>query len=218
MALYIKDGYSSYNEREVFELPVRKLLDKNPGNFAKLTEDTLEFILGYLMEEPSPFNTFRHDLEKSVRVLRNCGLFVVHLDHITIQTPIYRDNPCFEQCHIYCNETLDLILKLGIPAKVGYSLWELENGMEDDEKLKMLELPHRWAAARGPWPEQSETNMCEARLSLCMQCVYESLLQLIRLTIVNSHSIVRKEQLFVAMKSNICFFKHAWDGVGGWRD
>ena len=213
---YIKDGYSSYDEREVFELPVRKLLANNPGDFSKLTEDNLKFILGYLMEEPSPFNTFRPDLEEAVQALRSAHLFVVHLDHISIPTPIYREDPCFEQCHIYCNQTLDLIFKHGIPAKLGYSLWEMETEGEDDEKRKILELPLRWAAARGPWPEQNETNMCEARLKHCLQCVYNSLVDLIWSTIVNSN-IVRKQQLFVEMKSNLTFLSYAWNGIGGWR-
>ena len=192
MPLYIKDGYSSYDEREVFELPVGKLLENNPGELSKLTEDTIKFILSCLMEEPSPFNTFRPDLEKAVQALRSAHLFVVHLDQI--ETPIYRENHWLEQCHIYCNQTLDLILNLGIPAKLGYSLWEMENDTEDYEKRKILELPLRWAAARGPWPEQTETNMCEDRLKPCLQCVYNSLVDLMRLTIVNSN-IVRKSRL-----------------------
>ena len=213
---YIKDGYSSYDEREVFELPVRKLLANNPGDFSKLTEDNLKFIVGYLMEEPSPFNTFRPDLEEAVQELRSANLFVVHLDHISIPTPIYREDPCFEQCHIYGNQILDLIFKHGIPANLGYSLWEMETDGEDDEKRKILELPLRWAAARGPWPDQHETKMCEARLKLCLKCIYNSLLDLIESTIVYSN-IVRKQQLLVEMKSNLTFLSYAWNGIGGWR-
>jgi len=222
MPLCIKDGYASYDEREVFELPVRKLLKKSPGDFCKLTEDNLEFILGYLMEEPSPFNSLLPDLKWTVQQLRNADLFVVHLDHISIETPIYRDDPEFEQCHIYCNRTLDLILKSGIPAKLGYSLWELENDEQLNyaldvgarrEKKEILELSLRWAAARGPWPEQNETNMCEARLKTCLQCVYNSLLDHMRLAIANSN-VARKNQMFVAMKSNLTFLSYAWDGLG----
>lgn len=219
MPLYIKDGYSSYNEKEVFELPVRKLLENSPGDFAMLSDNNINFILGYLMDEPSPFNTFRPDLVSAVQALRSAHLFVVHLDHFSIEIPIFREDPCFEQCHNYCNRTLDLIFNVGIPAKLGYSLWDMEYddapGTED-EKKKILELPLRWAAARGPWPEQNETNMCEARLKSCLQCVYFSLEDLIRLTIVNSN-VVRKNQLFVAMKSNLTFISYAWEGVGGWR-
>ena len=217
MARYIKDGFASYDEREVFEIPVRKLFENSPGNLAMITEDNLKLILGYLMEEPSPFNTFLPDLEESVRALRSAHLFAVHLDHVSIQIPIYRDDRCFEQCNIYCNQTLDLIFKLGIPAKLGYSLWELENDAEDDEKKQILQLPLRWAAARGPWPEQSDTNMCEARLATCLQAVYSSLLDLIKLTICATSSIIRKDQVWVAMKSNLIFLTYAWDGIGGWR-
>ena len=216
MPLYIKDGFSSYDEREIFELPVRKLLEKSPGDFSELTEDNLKYILGYLMEEPSLFNSLLPDLKWAAQQLRDADLFVVHLDHISIQTPIYRDDPCFWQCHHYCNQTLDLIFKLGIPAKLGYSLWELENDAEDDEKKKILELPLRWAAARGPWPEQSETNMCGARLKTCLQAVYNSLLDLMRMTIANSN-IARKNQIFVAMNSNVSFLSYAWHGVGDWK-
>ena len=174
------------------------------------------------MKEPSPFNAFLPDLNEAVQALRNAHLFVAHLDYISIQTPIYRDEPCFEQCHIYCNQTLDLIFKLGIPAKLGYSTWEMENNTMDDEKKKILQLPLRWAAARGPWPEQNETNMCEARLKHCLQCVYYSLLDLMRTSILgdyrpNRSNTARKNQIFVAMKSELSFLSYAWDGVGDWR-
>ena len=64
MPLYIKDGYSSYDEREVFELPVRKLLENNPDELSKLTEDTLNFILDYLMEDLRPSTPFGLTSEK----------------------------------------------------------------------------------------------------------------------------------------------------------
>ena len=107
-------------------------------------------------------------------------------------------------------------MNLGTPAKLGYSLWEMENDTEDDEQRKILELPLRWAAARGPWPEQNETNMCEDRLKPCLQCVYNSLVDLMRLTIVNSN-IVRKSQLCVAINPNVSCISYAWHGVGDWR-
>ena len=62
-----------------------------------------------------------------------------------------------------------------------------DNDNVNDDNLKILELPLRWAAARGRWPVQTETNMCEARLKPCPQCVYISLLYLMRLTITTSN-------------------------------
>ena len=145
------------------------------------------------MEEPSPFNNVRPELEERVQAVRSAHFFVVQLNES--QTPIYQEDPCFEQCHIYCNRTLDLILNLGIPAKLGYSLWEMENDTEDDEKRKILELPLRWAAARGPLSEQNETKMCETRLKPCLQCVYNSLLGLLTMGILENPNIVRHNEL-----------------------
>ena len=141
--LYIKDGYSSYDLIEVLEIPVRKLLENNAGDFSKLTDENLKFILDYLMEEPSPFNCFLPDLKETTQQLRNTELFVVHLDHVSIETPIYFDDPCFWQCHLFCQKTLDLIFEVGIPAKQEYSLWELDNDTIDDNKKEEVPLNRR---------------------------------------------------------------------------
>ena len=98
----------------------------------------------------------------------------------------------------------------------GIPFGELDNDSIDDDSLAILQLPLRWAAARGPWPEQNETNMCEARLKTCLQCVYNSLLDLMKLTIKHSN-ISREQELFVCMKSNLIFVSNAWNGVGGWH-
>ena len=214
--VYIKDGYASYDDYGVMEIPIKKLFNHNAGELSKLTEDNITSILGYLMEEPSPFNSILPDLRRNAHRLRCNLIFVVDLEHPSIQTPIYGDDPCFLDCYRYCDKTLDLILELGIPAKNGYSLWDLNNGGIDRNKKQISELPLRWAAARGPWPEQNETNMCEARLKICLECVWNSLIDLMSLTIRHSN-LSRKHKTFVDMKSYARFIQYAWDGVGGWR-
>ena len=71
--VYIKDGYASYGDFGVMEIPIRKLFNHNAGELSTLTEDNLTSILGYLMEEPPPFNSILPDLK------RNTHLGLCHL-------------------------------------------------------------------------------------------------------------------------------------------
>ena len=128
---YVKDGYSTSkifadHHVVVLEIPVNKLLQHNAGDLSKLDENNVDNILSYLMKEPSPFNSIVPDLKENSYLLKEAHLFVVHLDHRRIFAPIYRDEPCWSECHFFCQQTLDLILEIGIPAKSSFSLWDWE--------------------------------------------------------------------------------------------
>ena len=45
MAIYMKPGFASYNERGVEEIPVATLLEKNGGDLEKLENDLMKAIL-----------------------------------------------------------------------------------------------------------------------------------------------------------------------------
>ena len=58
MAIYMKPGFASYNERGVEEIPVATLLEKNGGDLEKLEDNLMKTIISFVPKEPSPFNTY----------------------------------------------------------------------------------------------------------------------------------------------------------------
>ena len=54
MAIYMKPGFASYNERGVEEIPVATLLEKNGGDLEKLEDNLMKTIISFVPKEPSP--------------------------------------------------------------------------------------------------------------------------------------------------------------------
>ena len=204
MAIYMKPGFASYNERGVEEIPVATLLEKNGGDLEKLEDNLMKTIISFVPKEPSPFNTYLPTLKELISDSRKAGLFVVHLDHPGLEQPFDYHDPAFNACNEYSHSTLDLILELGISAR------------PFKEHLSL-----RWAAARGPWPAETEDNMCENRLKPCLRAVYYSIIELIRedLTYYELKGTItphHAEHILAILTSDLGVLNRAWHGVGAW--